>query len=136
MFLQLAKASGKLLRGNEPDLNTAARMVLYDYQRGKIPFFTLPPGHTADAPPPPDTPAPSAVPAAAAAAPAAAAAVPESAVAAAAGAGGGSVAVGPEEGEEQPALVHAVTVCLAYLEKRAGHAPTLISKDLARQLYV
>ncbi|KAG2491941.1 hypothetical protein HYH03_009674 [Edaphochlamys debaryana] len=47
---QLARLSGKLLKGGDPDLNTAARMVLYDWQRGKIPFFTLPPGHTDEAP--------------------------------------------------------------------------------------
>ncbi|EIE27819.1 NGP1NT-domain-containing protein, partial [Coccomyxa subellipsoidea C-169] len=40
---KLAQASGKLMRGGEPDLNTAAKMVLYDWQRGKIPFFRLPP---------------------------------------------------------------------------------------------
>ncbi|PNH08829.1 Nucleolar GTP-binding protein 2 [Tetrabaena socialis] len=49
---QLARLSGKLLKGGEPDLNTAARMVLYDWQRGKVPFFTLPPDHTDEAPPP------------------------------------------------------------------------------------
>lgn len=42
---QLARSSGKLLRGGEPDLNTAARMVLYDWQRGKIPYFALPPDY-------------------------------------------------------------------------------------------
>ena len=42
---QLAMHSGKLLRGGEPDLNTAARMVLYDWQRGKIPYFALPPDY-------------------------------------------------------------------------------------------
>ena len=42
--------AGKLSKGGEPDLNTAARMVLYDWQRGKIPFFTLPPDHTDEAP--------------------------------------------------------------------------------------
>ncbi len=47
---KLAQASGKLLKGGEPDLNTAAKMVLYDWQRGKIPFFVLPPGATAEAP--------------------------------------------------------------------------------------
>ena len=47
---KLAQASGKLLKGGEADLNTAAKMVLYDWQRGKIPFFVLPPGATADAP--------------------------------------------------------------------------------------
>ncbi|KXZ54741.1 hypothetical protein GPECTOR_4g810 [Gonium pectorale] len=47
---QLARLSGKLLKGGDADLNTAARMVLYDWQRGKIPFFTLPPDHTEEAP--------------------------------------------------------------------------------------
>lgn len=42
---QLARSSGKLLRGGEPDLKTAARMVLYDWQRGKIPYFSLPPDY-------------------------------------------------------------------------------------------
>ena len=42
---QLARNSGKLLRGGEPDLKTAARMVLYDWQRGKIPYFSLPPDY-------------------------------------------------------------------------------------------
>eukprot|EP00887_Chlorella_sp_A99_P002078 scaffold21.g2078.t1 len=42
---QVARGAGKLTRGGEPDLNTAAKMVLYDWQRGKIPFFTLPPNH-------------------------------------------------------------------------------------------
>ena len=51
---QLATASGKLLKGGEPDLNTAAKMVLYDWQRGKIPFFSLPPGHTEAKLPRPD----------------------------------------------------------------------------------
>lgn len=48
---QLARASGKLGRGGEPDLNTTAKMVLHDWQRGKIPFFELPPGYTVDPPP-------------------------------------------------------------------------------------
>lgn len=39
---QLARRSGKLLKRGDPDLKTAARMVLYDWQRGKIPFFTIP----------------------------------------------------------------------------------------------
>ena len=47
---KLAQASGKLLKGGEADLNTAAKMVLYDWQRGKIPFFVLPPGATSEAP--------------------------------------------------------------------------------------
>lgn len=40
---QLCKLTGKLLKGGEPDLATAAKMVLQDWQRGKIPFFTPPP---------------------------------------------------------------------------------------------
>ena len=33
-------------QGGEPDLNSAAKMVLQDWQRGKIPYFTLPPGRS------------------------------------------------------------------------------------------
>ena len=40
---QVAQGAGKLCKGGDPDLNTAAKMVLHDWQRGKIPFFTLPP---------------------------------------------------------------------------------------------
>ena len=40
---QVARLTGRLLRGGEPDLNTAAKMVLYDWQRGRIPFFAPPP---------------------------------------------------------------------------------------------
>lgn len=39
----LAKKKGKLLKGGEPDISTTARIVLYDWQRGRIPFFSLPP---------------------------------------------------------------------------------------------
>ena len=31
--------------------------MLYDWQRGKIPFFTLPPGHTEEKPPVGEAPA-------------------------------------------------------------------------------
>ena len=41
---QLAALSGKLLKGGDPDLNTAAKMVLQDWQRGKLPYYSLPPG--------------------------------------------------------------------------------------------
>lgn len=44
---QVARRAGKLGKGGEPDLNTAAKMVLHDWQRGKIPFFTLPPDYIA-----------------------------------------------------------------------------------------
>ncbi|XP_038890331.1 nuclear/nucleolar GTPase 2 [Benincasa hispida] len=42
-LVQLCKLTGKLLRGGEPDLTTAAKMVLHDWQRGKLPFFVSPP---------------------------------------------------------------------------------------------
>ncbi|KAJ7014738.1 nucleolar GTP-binding protein 2 [Populus alba x Populus x berolinensis] len=42
-LLQLCKSTGKLLKGGEPDHMTAAKMVLHDWQRGKIPFFVPPP---------------------------------------------------------------------------------------------
>ncbi|EDQ91202.1 uncharacterized protein MONBRDRAFT_19938, partial [Monosiga brevicollis MX1] len=43
-FLEkLAKKSGKLLKGGEPDVSTVAKMVLHDWQRGKIPYFNPPP---------------------------------------------------------------------------------------------
>ncbi|PWZ58046.1 Nuclear/nucleolar GTPase 2 [Zea mays] len=42
-LVQLCRTTGKLLKGGEPDLTTAAKMVLHDWQRGKIPFFVPPP---------------------------------------------------------------------------------------------
>ncbi|KDP46780.1 hypothetical protein JCGZ_06568 [Jatropha curcas] len=42
-LVQLCRLTGKLLKGGEPDLMTAAKMVLHDWQRGKIPFFVPPP---------------------------------------------------------------------------------------------
>ncbi|ORC85032.1 putative GTPase [Trypanosoma theileri] len=43
-FLEkLAKLRGKLVTGGEPDTEAAARMVLYDWQRGRIPWFSAPP---------------------------------------------------------------------------------------------
>ena len=32
------------MQGGEPDHTTVAKMMLNDFQRGKIPFYTLPPG--------------------------------------------------------------------------------------------
>ena len=44
-FLEkVAQKYGKLLKGGEPDVNTVAKMILNDWQRGKIPFFVPPPG--------------------------------------------------------------------------------------------
>ncbi|KAG5511409.1 hypothetical protein JKF63_07372 [Porcisia hertigi] len=43
-FLEkLAKLRGKLVAGGEPDVEAAARMVLYDWQRGRLPWFNAPP---------------------------------------------------------------------------------------------
>ena len=44
----LARKAGRLLRGGEPDLDGVAKMVLNDFLRGKLPWFTPPP-HTAEA---------------------------------------------------------------------------------------
>jgi len=41
---QLAKRSGRLLKGGEPDTQAVAKMVLNDWQRGKLPFYVKPPG--------------------------------------------------------------------------------------------
>lgn len=44
-FLEkLAVRSGKLLKKGEPDISIVARMVLNDWQRGKLPFYVCPPG--------------------------------------------------------------------------------------------
>lgn len=41
---QLAQKSGKLLKKGEPDYGLVARMILNDWQRGKLPFYNPPPG--------------------------------------------------------------------------------------------
>lgn len=41
----MCRRTGKLFKGGEPDKNTVAKMMLNDWQRGKIPFFVPPPGH-------------------------------------------------------------------------------------------
>jgi nuclear GTP-binding protein len=44
MFLaMIAKRNGKVLKGGIPDKVTAARMVIRDWNSGKIPYFTKPP---------------------------------------------------------------------------------------------
>ncbi|XP_064327394.1 nucleolar GTP-binding protein 2 [Phalacrocorax carbo] len=52
-FLEkLASRTGKLLKGGEPDVQTVSKMVLNDWQRGRIPFFVKPPNaETAPQPP-------------------------------------------------------------------------------------
>jgi len=42
----LATKMGKLLKGGDPDIAITARIVLYDWQRGRLPFFVPPPGST------------------------------------------------------------------------------------------
>jgi len=43
-FLELlARKGGRLLKGGEPDVDGVAKMVLMDFMRGKIPWFTPPP---------------------------------------------------------------------------------------------
>lgn len=44
-FLEkLARKSGKLLKKGEPDITITARIVLNDWQRGKLPFYVAPSG--------------------------------------------------------------------------------------------
>jgi len=40
---QLAVKSGKLLKAGEPDMSTAAKMILNDWLRGRIPYYVAPP---------------------------------------------------------------------------------------------
>ncbi|KAJ3018972.1 UNVERIFIED_CONTAM: GTPase required for pre-60S ribosomal subunit nuclear export and maturation [Siphonaria sp. JEL0065] len=42
---QIAKKSGRLLKMGEPDVGTVAKMILNDWLRGKIPYYTMPPEH-------------------------------------------------------------------------------------------
>ncbi|XP_008118099.1 nucleolar GTP-binding protein 2 [Anolis carolinensis] len=61
-FLEkLAFQTGKLLKGGEPDVRTVSKMVLNDWQRGRIPYFVKPPNME---PGPQPTAAPSEAPAA------------------------------------------------------------------------
>jgi len=39
---------GKLCKGNNPDTNAVAKIVIKDWIRGKIPYFTLPPDEGED----------------------------------------------------------------------------------------
>jgi len=43
-FLEkFCKKAGRLLKGGEPDINTVAKMILHDFQRGRLPYFVAPP---------------------------------------------------------------------------------------------
>ncbi|KAG8178966.1 hypothetical protein JTE90_013122 [Oedothorax gibbosus] len=40
---QFARRAGRLLKGGEPDFGTVSKMILNDFQRGKLPYFVKPP---------------------------------------------------------------------------------------------
>ena len=40
---QCAKKYGKLVKGGEPDYKATAKILLLDWQRGKIPYYVEPP---------------------------------------------------------------------------------------------
>lgn len=44
----IARKQGRLLKGGEADANTVAKTLIYDWQRGKIPYYSQPP-ETGDA---------------------------------------------------------------------------------------
>jgi nuclear GTP-binding protein len=44
----LARSKGRLLKGGEPDIEGAAKIVLGDWVRGRIPFFVSPPERPAE----------------------------------------------------------------------------------------
>lgn len=50
LLTAIAKKSGKLMKGGEPDQEAAAKMVLNDWIRGKIPFFVPPPVNESSGP--------------------------------------------------------------------------------------
>ncbi|OMH85491.1 Nucleolar GTP-binding protein 2 [Zancudomyces culisetae] len=41
---ELAQSTGKLNKGNQPDLHVVSKMVINDWLRGKLPRYVLPPG--------------------------------------------------------------------------------------------
>lgn len=45
---QVAQRTGKLLKGGEADVNTVGKMILNDFQRGKLPYFVPPPPKEGD----------------------------------------------------------------------------------------
>lgn len=42
-IVQVAERTGKLLKGGEPDINNVAKSLIFDWQRGNIPYFTKAP---------------------------------------------------------------------------------------------
>lgn len=47
---QLANITGKLNKGGEPDIHTVAKMILTDWIRGNIPFYSVPPQEVVEEP--------------------------------------------------------------------------------------
>eukprot|EP00794_Sanderia_malayensis_P004810 gene4810-5440_t len=45
---QVAKRSGRLRKGGEADIETVSRMILNDFQRGRLPYFVPPPKSDSD----------------------------------------------------------------------------------------
>ena len=43
LLTSIARKTGRLLKGGEPDLNSVAKRILSDWQRGKLPWFVAPP---------------------------------------------------------------------------------------------
>lgn len=48
-IVQVAERTGKLLKGGEPDVNNVCKTIIFDWQRGNIPYFTKPPAVDKDA---------------------------------------------------------------------------------------
>jgi nuclear GTP-binding protein len=48
-IIQVAERTGKLLKGGEPDINNVAKSIIFDWQRGNIPYFTKAPQVDKDA---------------------------------------------------------------------------------------
>lgn len=48
-MLQVALKTGKLWKGGEPDTANVSRTIIFDWQRGKIPYFEKPPNVKCDA---------------------------------------------------------------------------------------
>lgn len=44
---QLASRNGRLLKGGEADISVTARSIVFDWQRGKLPYYAMPPAVTA-----------------------------------------------------------------------------------------
>ena len=41
----VAHKKGKLLKGGEPDIKSTAKIILFEWQRGEIPYYNLPPDY-------------------------------------------------------------------------------------------